>query len=184
VFNNEYLTKLLISLVYDEGKRIVSSDLASANEFNGLLKSALRNVSNSKSALNKKMLLDTLSTLHNDLLKIKLPGDFKNVTAEFTEKLLLILDIPEENLSEKPNCNIHDILETKNDGIEEEREIIKVIINDEDKETVDEDKETIDEDKKKAKNIISKLQKIAHELGRIGDHSTAYSIERIIRKIK
>jgi hypothetical protein len=161
-----------MSLVRDEGKRIVASGLASPDEFNGLLKNALREVSN-KSDLDKKLLLDALSTLHNDLLRIKLPGDFKKATAELEEKLFIILDLPEEQDGEQV-YDLSEILNTKEIVIEEPKE------DGEEKE----DEDDSAKDKITADEVINKLQKIAYELGRMGDHEGAYKIERMIRKIQ
>lgn len=169
--NNEYLAKLLASLVRDEGKRIVSSGLANVDELNCLFKNALGKIVKDKSALNEKLLLDTLSTLHNDLLKVKLPGDFKDVTEEIDEKLVLILDVS-DIMGEKSTSCSSDISKNNDESI------IEIVL--EDPEDEEEGEEDID---KEANEVVSKLQKVAQDLGRIGNHSAAYNIERMIKEL-
>ena len=183
-FNNEYLAKSLMALVRDEGNRIISLGLSSRDNLKKLVESTLQVAVKRASENGPNILLKTLSELHNDLSSVKLPGDFKKIAMGMEDKILIVLDIPQEKDKEQ----IFDIpsLLNKEEEPRTKAETDKIKAETKEKKEEKED-DAIDMDAIKETikcHIIPKLEKMAYDLGSKGEHKAAYTIERVLRDIE
>lgn len=183
--NQQYFLSVISSLINDEGRRIVASGLASKEEMQKFL-NAYINALRSRIVDGKEVHGNYLSGLHLQLKAVKLPGDFKALSAD--EKFYEALDIP--YTGEK----FYDLSSLKEKKEEPKVEKLQEALE----EFVEEDKEQHLEDcacdgcmdnmiksqMALAQSVNDHLAKIAYHFGVQGDHDTAYMIEKTMRSIK
>lgn len=184
--NQQYFLSVISSLIGDESRRIVSSELASKEEMQKFLNAyitALR----SRIVDGKEVHGNYLSGLHLQLKAVKLPGDFKILAAD--EKFYEALDIP---YTGEKFYDLSSLKEKK----EEEPKVEK--LQEALEEFVEEDKEQHLEDcacdgcmdsmtksqMALAQSVNDHLAKIAYLLGVRGDHDSAYMVEKAMRSIR
>jgi hypothetical protein len=166
IFDKQFLLKQLVGMINDEAGRIVSLRLAAPEETGKLIKSIVSGIIGSECE-SAHDILNPLSALHTNLASVKLPGDFQKLACEMQDVLLLVVDAPVEAIEPKK----------------------EVVIEEEKTEEKEDKKDEAKEDKKfeifelVAKNIVEKLNKIAYDLGREGNHAAAYMVERCVGDI-
>jgi hypothetical protein len=151
IIDNKYLLKTLVELVRDENIRIVSAGLATANDIKRLTDFASEIIVKEADG-RPDMLLGTLAAYHRRLAAVKLPGDFKEITAEIGLK-----DETKDKLSELLDENKED--DKHEEESDKEYEIVVA-------------------------EVVYQLEKIAYNLGSVGNHDAAYLVERCVNEIK
>ena len=175
IFDNpEYVTKQLLSLISDEGKRIVSASLATGDDLRRVIEPVIKLAVN-RSTANANILINTLGLLHDILSDVKLPNDFGDAS-DSVSKVVLVLN---------PDDSISNVLNKDEKQEEEDKKIEeKVEENEENEDKVDEQEEQdCIEFKNNARLAVKKLEKLASDFGRQGEHERAYIIEKALREI-
>jgi hypothetical protein len=157
-FNNEFLAKSLISLVRDEGNRIVKANLATYDNVKSLVQPALELTIDNINIYGSGVILNTLSVLHNELRAVKLPGDFHKVSGNIKEQFKIILGYEQELEDDIILDDIKIIEDTHDTSIIAQNNI--------------------------KKEILRRLSNIVYELGLNGNHKVAYLIERKMHEIE
>lgn len=161
-FNNEYLFKSIMSMIKEEGDRIVSMGLVKKDVLRNKVDGKLADIV-SEAGSNQKLMLERLSDLHSSLSEISLPGDFDEFgKASITEQLSDLVRSGPEQEDDVGQCKCAEPEDT----------------------TVNSDN---DEDKAKElemfATINSTLESILYKLGKSGDHNAAYLVERAMHRI-
>jgi hypothetical protein len=176
-FNNEYLAKLFLSLIREEGNRIMSLGLAKNEDLTKLVDSSITLAIKNIKKDNPDSLLNVLSILHDKLSSVKLPGDFIKVACDMQDKLIVIFEIPEEE-------HILDVsVPAEEKGV---KKVVEKEYEDKDGKKIVEKTEGIvdDKDDEEIKKVVAELEEISYKLGKQGKHNAAYEIDRTIRDLE
>ena len=130
-FNNDYMARLLVDLVRDEGNRILSLGLAKRDDLKALVDTSLSMAIKRVGIKSPNLLIETLGALHDKLSGVKLPGDFEPAKDDIEHKLIILFDIkPTHTVS--PVGMVPDV----------------VIVDDgSDKKAIEEDEKVVEKDK-------------------------------------
>lgn len=193
-FNDEYTLKLTCDMIRNEKDRIVSMGLATNGDLKRLIDPIIQQANN-------ETLLVVLNNLYNNLKSICLHGDFEKLSSKNNLMESLFGDDEPIGIGRRgppgsgpnPKCPLK---KKKEEDSEKESKDKK----DSDKESEkDEDdartpeitsgaEEAVEEGLATPESglvtIYSTLENMAYRLGTIGNHETAYKIERTIRNIK
>jgi len=186
--NPKFVALSLVDMINDERKRIVASGLASKEDVGlvfGPLSAGVIKVAQAN--MDWRPVVTTLSQVHDILGEIKLPGDFVRLAADALMLDLGNLPKLEDEEYEKKFYDLSGIIE-KLKGMRPAAEIEVLPEPTHEHEHTHED--LIDDDYSKiaqidlAEQVATHLEKIAYTLGRDGNHSAAYLVERTIRELQ
>jgi len=186
--DRHFLIQALAGIVGVEQQRIIKGGIAKESQLESLTDVVQYFVSLAKKNSRVNGPLNTLANLCTILKSIQIPGDFEKYTvgsngSELGNEFYIALDLPYEG---EQFYDLSSILKKKDDS-------------DDDKESGDNESckeescrdclcQDADDSEPKQDlfiNAVAKdLEKIAYELGKVGNHQAAYLVERTIRDIK
>ncbi len=156
IIDNEYLFKSLIEMVHDENNRIVSSGLASADDIKQLADSVSEGIIKNALSGEAAIALKDLIKLHKQLSRVKLPGDFVQISARLGDTFDVSINMSGEVKEDKAEIKEPEL---SDEDENKDFELIKI-------------------------ETLAKLEKIAYDLGSKGNHTAAFLVERHINEIK
>ena len=162
-FSEDYMVKSMLGMIEDESKRIASLGLATNDEVNDFATPVVKKAFSDAKG-DKDMLLEALAVLHDELRSIKLPGDLDVAAGTKEQKMMSLM--PAQKEQEAP------------EGTQEE----SGLEGDQGKNKEDEEEDAIGEPGG-YEVVYSSLRDVAYKLASKGDHSGAYSVERIINEL-